>query len=58
MEWADFYQLEGERYRVAFSGEEGEYHASVLPGFLLRVEWLWQEPLPKTLDVLRELGLL
>ena len=24
----------------------------------LRVEWLWQEPLPKTLDVVRELRLL
>ena len=58
MEWADFYRLEGERYRRVFSGEAGEYHALALPGFWLRVEWLWQEPLPKTLDVLRELGLL
>jgi Uma2 family endonuclease len=58
IQWADFYRLEGERYRAAFSGEEGEYRALVLPDFWLRVEWLWQEPLPKTLDVLRELGLL
>jgi Uma2 family endonuclease len=58
MEWAEFYQLERERYRVAFSGKEGRYDARVLPGFWLRVEWLWQEPLPKVLDVLRELGLI
>jgi hypothetical protein len=31
---------------------------TVLPGFWLRVEWLWQESLPKTLDVVRKLGLL
>ncbi len=58
MEWAEFYQLEEGRYRVAFSGKEGRYEALVLPGFWLRVEWLWQEPLPKVLDVLRELGLI
>jgi Uma2 family endonuclease len=58
MECAEFYQLEKGRYRVAFSGKEGRYEARVLPGFWLRVEWLWQEPLPKVLDVLRELGLI
>lgn len=58
MEWAEFYQLEKGRYRMAFSGKEGRYDALVLPDFWLRVEWLWQEPLPKVLDVLRELGLI
>lgn len=58
MEWAEFYQLEEGRYRVAFSGKEGQYHALALPGFWLRVEWLWQEPMPKVLDVLRELGVI
>jgi Uma2 family endonuclease len=56
LQWADFYQLEGERYRVAFSGEEGEYRALVLPGFWLRVEWLWQEPLPHPLRALAEIA--
>jgi hypothetical protein len=37
---------------------EGIYRPEVLPDFWLRVEWLWQDPLPKTLDVLRELGVL
>jgi Uma2 family endonuclease len=56
--WAEFYRLEEDHYRLAFGGREGEYHAGVLPGFLLRVEWLWQTPLPRVLDVLHELGVL
>ena len=56
MEWADFYRLEGNRYRAAFSGETGEYRALVLPGFWLRVEWLWREPLPHPLRVLGEIA--
>ena len=56
--WAEFYLLEGERYRLAFAGAEGQYRSAVLPGFWLRVEWLWQQPLPPVLDVLRELGLI
>lgn len=54
---AEFYRLEGEgRYRLIFGGEEGEYRSEAIPGFWLQVEGLWQEPLPKVLDVLRELG--
>lgn len=45
------------RYRVVLSGAEGVYRSEVMPGFWLLVEWLWQEPLPKILDVLRELGI-
>ncbi|NUQ38607.1 MAG: Uma2 family endonuclease [Caldilineales bacterium] len=56
--WAEFYHLQGERYRLAFAGGEGEYHSTVLPGFGLRVQWLWQQPLPRVLDVLRDLGLI
>jgi Uma2 family endonuclease len=56
IKWADFYQLQGERYRTVFSGEEGEYHALVLPDFWLRVEWLWQEPLPNPLRALSEIA--
>ena len=56
---AEFYRLdEGGRYGVVLAGREGVYRSEVVAGFWLRVEWLWQEPLPKTLDVLRELGLL
>ena len=57
VENAEFYRLAVDYYRLVFSGKEGGYDAHVLPGFWLRVEWLWQEPLPHVLDVLRELGL-
>lgn len=57
-EWVECYHLKEGRFHLAFEGREGEYHALSLPDFWLRVAWLWQEPLPKTLDVLRELGVL
>ena len=54
--WAEFYHLEGARYRLAFAGADGEYRSKVVPGFWLRVEWLWQEPLPAVEDVLLQIG--
>ncbi len=45
-------------YRSLFSGSEGRCDSRVLTGFWLRVEWLWQSPLPRTLEVVRELGLI
>lgn len=53
--WAEFYRLEEEHYDLAFSGKEGEYCARELPGFWLRVEWLWQEPLPSPIRTLAEI---
>jgi Uma2 family endonuclease len=40
IEWAGFYHLE---------------KALALPGFWLRVEWMWQEPLPHPLRALGEI---
>ena len=45
-------------YRPVLVGHEGRYESRVLPGFWLQVEWLWQEPLPPVLDVLRALGVI
>ena len=46
-QWAEFYQLGEEgRYTAAFSGQAGIYRSRVMPGFWLRVEWFWQDPLP------------
>jgi Uma2 family endonuclease len=57
VKWAEFYRLGADgRYRTAFAGAEGEYHSHILPGFRLRVEWLWQEPLPAVEDVLLEVS--
>ena len=58
-ERADFYRLDAEGYyERAPVDAEGVYHSEAVPGFRLRVEWLWQEPLPKVLDVVREMELI
>lgn len=57
--WAEFYQLdENGCYIPAFAGRQGIYESPMLPGFCLRVDWLWQMPLPPVLDVLREMRLI
>lgn len=51
---AEFYQLDAEGiYKIA-APVEGVYHSAVLKGLQLRVEWLWQEPLPPLMSVLKE----
>ena len=56
---ADFYLLGKDgRYRIVDLEPEGIYRSQTVPGFRLRVEWFWQEPLPRVMDVLRELGLI
>jgi Uma2 family endonuclease len=52
---AEFYQREENGfYRAIPTNETGIYHSQVLPGLWLKVEWLWQEPLPQLLSVLKE----
>ena len=54
---ADFYLLDARgRYRLTEPDAAGVYRSQALAGFWLKVEWLWQEPLPKILEVLREVG--
>jgi Uma2 family endonuclease len=56
-ERADFYQLMPDgKYQAALPDADGRYRAEVLPGFWLRVDWLWQEQLPDPLLVLREIA--
>lgn len=57
-EIAEFYRLAGTHYRLVLGDHEGRYEAQTVPGLWLQVEWLWQEPLPRVLDVLRELGVI
>jgi Uma2 family endonuclease len=55
---AEFFRVAASgRYEPALLDSDGIYRAAAVPGFWLRVAWLWQEPLPPLLDVLRELGL-
>jgi Uma2 family endonuclease len=44
-------------YRPLPVGEDGLLRSAVLEGLWLRLDWLWQDPLPKLLAVLREWGL-
>ena len=53
---AEFYRLREGAYEPVLPDAEGKVHSSTLPGFFLRVEWLWNRP--KVLDALRELGVL
>lgn len=49
---AEFYQLDAAGlYQNVLPGE-GIYRSQVLPGFWLRVEWLWREPLPDATQAL------
>lgn len=55
---AEFYGLGADGiYRLLEVDRDGVVHSRVLPGLWLKVEWLWQEPLPPLLGVLREWGL-
>ena len=53
---AEFYQLTAaNQYRLVQPDAEGTYRSAVLPDFWLRVEWLWQEPLPSLIRTLAEI---
>lgn len=53
---AEFYHLtESGHYRLALPDSEGIYHSLSVSGFWLKVDWLWQTPLPDELSILRQL---
>ena len=52
---AEFYHLGKNRiYRLMPISDNGLFRSAVLEGLWLKVEWLWQEPLPPLLSVLKE----
>jgi Uma2 family endonuclease len=52
---AEFYQRGANGiFHPVLVGEDGIYRSVVLEGLWLKVDWLWQEPLPPLLTVLRE----
>ncbi len=56
---ADFYRLDPRgRYRLVEPDREGWYESVAVPGFRVKVEWFWQVPTPRVLEVVRALGLL
>ncbi len=56
---AEFYVLDEKGiYQLRQPDDEGVFHSVVLEGLWLKVEWLWESPLPPLLDVLRAWGLI
>jgi Uma2 family endonuclease len=53
---AEFYELGADGLYHLPPLIDGVFRSQVISGFWLRVDWLWQRPLPLTLDLLRELG--
>lgn len=54
---AEFYRLDNGVYRLAPIDSDGIYRSVRIAGLWLRVEWLWQEPLPSLMSILKEWGL-
>jgi len=54
---AAFYGLGANGKYHALPVADGIFHSEVLAGLWLRVDWLWQEPLPQSMNVLKEWGL-
>ena len=55
-ETADFFRLgKDRRFHAVAVDSDGVFNSEILPGFWLRVEWLWQSPLPSVLSILKEL---
>lgn len=55
---AEFYRLDNGVYRLASVSEDGIYRSAALRGLWLRVDWLWQEPLPPLMSILKEWSLI
>ncbi len=53
---AEFYQLDAEGRYQQISPADGVYRSRILTGFGLKVSWLWQSPLPRLAQVLREIS--
>lgn len=52
---AEFYQRSKKGiYQMIQPNAQGRYESAVLKGFWLRVDWLWQEPLPPLMKILKE----
>jgi Uma2 family endonuclease len=53
---AAFYQCDDGLYSRGSIDADGIYRSKVLPGFWLRVDWLWQQPLPSVSEITRQFG--
>jgi Uma2 family endonuclease len=52
---AEFYRLGSNGiYSAVTIGSDGIFHSDVIEGLWLKVDWLWQDPLPTLTSVLKE----
>lgn len=54
---AEFYEPDESGYYRLMAVEDGVFRSNVIEGFTMRVDWLWQRPLPSLIDVLAGWGL-
>jgi Uma2 family endonuclease len=55
---AEFYDLDAShRFSLVNLANDQIFHSKVLSGLWIKVDWLWQEPLPPLMSVLKEWGL-
>lgn len=52
----EFYRLTGAHYQL-ITPAQGIYKTPLLPNFFIQINWLWQDPLPPVLHVLKQLQL-
>ena len=56
-QWAEFYQRDDRgRFQHVPPDPHGIYRPHTIPGFWIRVDWLWQDPLPPVDMILLEIG--
>ena len=53
-----FVRDENGKYQPVTPDREGIYRSAVLSGFWLNIHWLWQQPMPTLMDVLKAWGML
>ena len=55
---ADFFALDAnKKFQQIAVGADGIFRSRVLPGLWLRADWLWESPLPSTVSILRQWGI-
>jgi Uma2 family endonuclease len=55
---AEFFELGTDRRFYPVPLCDGAFRSTVVPGFWLKPSWLWEDPHPDTIDVLRQLGVI
>jgi Uma2 family endonuclease len=55
---AEFHRLGEDGHYQPVLPQDHIYHSAVVPGFSLDVRWLWQDPLPSELTILRKLDVI